>query len=148
VTRGREPVSQLQVLSTGRGGAGNIRSPSRDIHKAPIMHGVEEEDVIKEYKKSQESVPVSSGRGGLGNINRSRSRDPASIRIDHPTGGVGNIVARNSLAESDEKTCHAMDEERHSNKTSTHEPTIEHTEDGYKSTDRGGAENCVKETSD
>jgi hypothetical protein len=36
------------------------------------------------------------------------------------------------------------------NKTSTHEPTIEHhphIDDGYKSTDRGEAGNFVKETS-
>jgi len=35
----------------------------------------------------------SSGRGGLGNINRSRSRDPNDIPFVHSSGrgGVGNI---------------------------------------------------------
>ncbi len=35
----------------------------------------------------------SSGRGGLGNINRSRSRDPHNVPLVHSSGrgGVGNI---------------------------------------------------------
>jgi len=104
VTRGRELISNpKEVFSTGRGGAGNIRSPSRNIQKSPASPGVDE-DVIKEYKKSQEGTPSSSGRGGLGNINRSRSRDPTSNPIVHSSGegGVGTIED-GSVAESVEE---------------------------------------------
>jgi len=109
LTRGREPFcSPMQIFSTGRGGAGNIRSPSRDDRKVPNS----EKDVIEEYKRSQEGAPVSSGRGGVGNISRSRTRDSATIPIVPSTvrGGVGNIVAGNgSVAKSDFK-----DEKHHS----------------------------------
>ena len=98
-----------------------MRSPSRDNQKPTII----EENVINEYKKSQEGAPVrttsafhsilpphikhfhqvSSGRGGLGNISRSRTRDSATIPIVHSTGkgGVGSLVAGNgSIAEKHE----------------------------------------------
>ena len=39
MTRGREPSWSSQVFSTGCGGAGNIRSPSRDIQKALVNLG-------------------------------------------------------------------------------------------------------------
>ncbi|KAH9478090.1 hypothetical protein JR316_0010328 [Psilocybe cubensis] len=90
VTRGREPApvygaaagggGGAQVFSTGRGGAGNLRSPSRtprDIREAAQAEAAEQE-VIREYVASQEFAVKSSGRGGIGNINRSRSRGPHS----------------------------------------------------------------------
>jgi len=98
VTRGREPIAtQKEIFSTGRGGAGNIRSPSRDI-RDPITNRFEK-DVINKYNKSQEDALVSSGRGGLGNINRSRSRDPASNLI-YSTGRSGSVADDSSAAES------------------------------------------------
>jgi len=68
-----------------------LRSPSRDV---PTRNG--DEDVIKQYKHSQEDAPFSTGRGGMGNMARSRSRDPASKSLIPPSvnGGLGNPRSR------------------------------------------------------
>ncbi|KAF8810917.1 hypothetical protein BYT27DRAFT_7185238 [Phlegmacium glaucopus] len=164
VTRGREAITNpKQIFSTGRGGVGNLRSPSRDVHKNPASDSVEE-DVIREYKASQEGAPVSTGRGGLGNINRSRSRDPSTGPRSsfHSTGrgGAGNLVADEGsvterIDEDDLIKHHATHEGYHStgrggaaNITTIVEPPVEHhshAKNEYESTGRGGAGNLVKE---
>jgi len=95
---------QQTVFSTGRGGAGNLRSPSRDASKPRGDIDNKEQDVIREYVHAHEGAPVSTGRGGIGNISRSRSRDPqgASGAPLHSTGrgGAGNLLpGRGSGAE-------------------------------------------------
>jgi len=162
VTRGREPISHpTQIFSTGRGGAGNLRSPSRDGQKT---RDVEEDVIIREYRMSQEGAPVSTGRGGIGNISRSRSREPAASNPTfHSTGrgGVGNLVEdEESLPESIDEDLkkyhdmhaaggyHSTGRGGNANITSTVEPVIEHhlhVNSEYQSTGRGGAGNIVKE---
>ncbi|PPQ84442.1 hypothetical protein CVT25_012543 [Psilocybe cyanescens] len=109
-TRGREPIaSPQQVFSTGRGGAGNLRSPSRAPKDA--QSDAAEQEVIREYVASQEHAIKSSGRGGIGNISRSRSRGPpqskspsrpspttgspapAAGKFSTGRGGAGNILS-------------------------------------------------------
>ncbi|CAA7268549.1 unnamed protein product [Cyclocybe aegerita] len=178
VTRGREPIAHPnEVFSTGRGGAGNIRSPSRDPSKPSAPVDSTEQDVIEKYVASQEGAARSSGRGGLGNIARSRSRDPTSQGTTATTGtaavfstgrgGAGNIHAGHSVAEEideDERrkysTTTAAHEGVHStgrggaaNITAAHEPAIEKPVHGqygggeYESTGRGGAGNIFKDRS-
>jgi hypothetical protein len=86
-----------KLYSTGRGGTGNIRSPSRDPAKVDPTDAADHK-VVHEHMVADESAPHSSGRGGLGNINRSRSREPHSTTnsTSNPVhssgrGGAGNI---------------------------------------------------------
>lgn len=90
-SRGREAaLNSTRNYSTGRGGAGNIRSPSRDT--AQPVH-----EIIIAAAASTE--PHSSGRGGIGNFSsRSRSRGPASI-VPSPTRRTAPI---DILDETDE----------------------------------------------
>jgi hypothetical protein len=98
-----------EVISTGRGGAGNIRSPSRDairgdaasINSSPSPSRAErrgrgyDRDAISAIDTANDTGVHSTGRGGFGNItrpdsvSRSRSREPGL----HSTGrgGVGNL---------------------------------------------------------
>lgn len=48
----------LQVYSTGRGGAGNIRSPSRD-HHAPTPPDQHEIDVLRSHVEAAQNGVVS-----------------------------------------------------------------------------------------
>ncbi|KAE9410032.1 hypothetical protein BT96DRAFT_1012300 [Gymnopus androsaceus JB14] len=80
VKRGREPaVHPDKVFSTGRGGAGNIRSPSRDVaattSHAPVQPDPRQEELIR--AEAEHGGVFSTGRGGIGNISRSRSRGPS-----------------------------------------------------------------------
>ena len=70
-SRGREPI-----VSTGRGGAGNLRASSRT--RSAYEHDVEDE---RRGRSSHATPPkaVHAGRGGVGNV-RSPSRDPGDLR--------------------------------------------------------------------
>jgi len=87
IERGREmPARDLSVeraMHSGRGGAGNIRSPSRD----PTARIAEEENesaiqerLIAEQRGRQADAPFSTGRGGVGNISRDKSRSRSAVR--------------------------------------------------------------------
>lgn len=158
VTRGREPVAHPNsIYSTGRGGAGNLRSPSRDASRGPDRH---EKQVIENYIASQQDGPISTGRGGLGNINRSRSRDPSSVRVSTGRGGAGNIHSDDAgyaVNASDEVERHKHDvhsEGLHStgrggfaNITEKEEPAVERpsfSAGELRSTGRGGAGNITR----
>ena len=111
-SRGREAVlGSARNYSTGRGGAGNIRSPSRDTSKP--MHEI----IIAAASTEPVSLPrlpwaiellslihspqLSSGRGGIGNIaSRSRSRGPVVI-VPSPTRRAPQMGA-DVLDETDE----------------------------------------------
>jgi len=94
--RGREVFAPSdKVTHAGRGGQGNIRSPSRDASKDAADRAYDEE-VIRQRREQRAAQPVSSGRGGSGNISvdpsRSRSREPrASTETGLGRGGAGNI---------------------------------------------------------
>jgi len=86
-SRGREPapLHGQRNYSTGRGGAGNIRSPSRDVSQMPPSPELgeiasAEEVVIRAHALADQDAPHTTGRGGAGNItSRSVSRGRASV---------------------------------------------------------------------
>jgi len=147
-TRGREvDVNPTKVYSTGRGGAGNIRSPSRDpvdSQKQSSREREREREIIRNHDEQALDQPHSSGRGGFGNISgsRSRSRDAASKVSSGPVhstgrGGAGNIVAGDikGIDASDyaDRKLHTHSEEPHStgrgglaNVTAAQNPGVEH----------------------
>ena len=103
--------SSCQVTHAGRGGAGNIRSPSRDPKDA-IYEAKEDAlqaQLVAKDRGRRADAPFSSGRGGAGNISRSQSRSRSQARNEvHATGrgGWGNIAEepdRDSI--SLEKVC-------------------------------------------
>lgn len=84
VERGRElrDPSIDRMIHSGRGGAGNIRSPSRGP-QATIAE--EREDALQarlvaEERGRQAHGNFSTGRGGVGNISRSKSRSRSAVR--------------------------------------------------------------------
>lgn len=83
-------VRPSQITHAGRGGQGNVRSPSRDPAKDAAERAFEDE-VLRKNRDNRESWGVSYGRGGTGNIekSRSRSREPG---VSSGRGGLGNII--------------------------------------------------------
>lgn len=90
-----------QVIASGRGGAGNIRSPSRTPAER-IAEDKAEDDLqdrlIAESRGRQTDAAFSTGRGGVGNIGRSQSRSRSAVRNNGAApvsvsgrGGFGNI---------------------------------------------------------
>jgi hypothetical protein len=118
--RGREirDKSIDRVTHSGRGGAGNIRSPSRQREQAaPILEDEDEalqEKLIAERRGREQDLPVSTGRGGAGNMGNSRSRSRsrlgrgADVEIGKNQasgrGGWGNIQEQHR-EEDLEKVC-------------------------------------------
>jgi hypothetical protein len=94
------------VISTGRGGAGNIRSPSRDAIRGETV-SVEsspsraeqrgrgyDRDMISAIDVAHDTGVHSTGRGGIGNITRPDSKSRSRSRdLLHSTGrgGAGNL---------------------------------------------------------
>jgi hypothetical protein len=109
-------TTNQQVIHSGRGGAGNIRSPSRNPTERIAEEKAEDDlqdRLIAESRGRQTDAQFSTGRGGAGNISRSKSRSRSAVR--GPTtpqaaggvhasgrGGFGNI----------EETRESMDEEK------------------------------------
>lgn len=167
LSRGREQAmhpDRTQMISVGRGGAGNMRSPSQEVGRdypqtVNILneHAAVQAEYEQQVKKHHaEANPIhSSGRGGLGNISGSRSRSRGPITHSTGRGGAGNIQygAGPSVdyADEDERKKHAHAQAIHStgrggaaNLTNIHSPDIErvvhrHTE--FESSGRGGAGN-------
>ncbi|KAG9311655.1 hypothetical protein JVU11DRAFT_7890 [Chiua virens] len=165
-TRGREPaVHPERILSTGRGGAGNIRSPSKDPHIPPIPEGESTYQAKLIHDHAETTILHSSGRGGVGNISasRSRSRDPATVMHSTGRGGAGNIHPGSHLRpdslDQEERIQHTHHEGIHStgrggaaNITVAHEPDVEHVHHHHhlgelESTGRGGAGNIIRDRS-
>lgn len=84
------------MISSGRGGAGNVRSPSRDpLDRKKLADAQAREDKLQEEYRSHDSkVAHSTGRGGAGNIattadaaeERGRGRDSNGT-----SGGGGGV---------------------------------------------------------
>ncbi|KAJ3732842.1 hypothetical protein DFJ43DRAFT_1071648 [Lentinula guzmanii] len=141
VTRGREPaVNPDKVVSTGRGGAGNIRSPSRDIGShphAPVYPDPRQEELIR-AEANREGVH-STGRGGLGNMSRSRSRDPQTVRAHdqshdrsrsgdpehHKHTGVSELIHKVLHPHHNEENTH---HDSHTNPESTPKQSVDSTD--------------------
>lgn len=139
-SRGRElPVIGDNLTHSGKGGAGNVRSPSRDAEgnrKAAREAG--------EHAKASydPDAPISSGRGGYGNIDRSRSRskDPNGSSTN-PTprtstqvhtyghGGAGNVAPNSGSSEGQLKAVEENEAKAYGHHTEVH------------SSGRGGAGN-------
>jgi len=126
------------VTHSGRGGAGNVRSPSRDLRAeaAAVAH---DRGVLQAAKERDEHIVRSSGRGGAGNIigttpplatsrSRSRSREP---RFSSGRGGVGNI--RDDARDS--RDLGRLEEEERKG--------APHHDNGMHSTGRGGLANVT-----
>ncbi|KJA16534.1 hypothetical protein HYPSUDRAFT_58156 [Hypholoma sublateritium FD-334 SS-4] len=154
-TRGREVLADhapTTIFSTGRGGAGNLRSPSRDsaLARDPV-----EQDVIRKYIVAHEDAPVSSGRGGIGNISRgsprSRSRPPAAYTTGR--GGASIIIPGDThrAEQIDQETRGPMvphsgpysaGRDSHANTTTLPQPPTEHRKlTEHESTGGGGLRN-------
>jgi len=139
-------------------------------HKVPsnVRGGAGKADATPppEHNAANKDAPHSTGRGGLGNISRSRSRGPAVATIPevvHSTGrgGMGNFSPGRAgeaeiLDEEERKRLH-HEEGIHStgrggaaNLTSAHEPAVEHHPQSpteFASTGRGGSGNIVRDGS-
>ena len=85
------------MISSGRGGAGNVRSPSRDpLDRKKVAEAQAREDKLQEEYRQQDAKAVhSTGRGGAGNIasadteERGRGRD--SNGASSGGGGVAGV---------------------------------------------------------
>ncbi|QRW17739.1 class I glutamine amidotransferase-like protein [Rhizoctonia solani] len=93
--RGREILPASKVTHSGRGGAGNIRSPSRDP-EADIRALSHEREIIEDHRRTEEGQVVALNwpwwlwkHGSL----RSRSREPSKAVHSSGRGGFGNITA-------------------------------------------------------
>jgi len=126
------------VTHSGRGGAGNVRSPSRDL-RAEAAAVARDREVLQAAKEREEHIVRSSGRGGAGNIvggdqpransgSRSRSREP---RFSSGRGGAGNI--RDDSREP--RDLGRLDEEERK--------AALHHDNGMHSTGRGGLANVT-----
>ncbi|KAH9037241.1 hypothetical protein EDB85DRAFT_630818 [Lactarius pseudohatsudake] len=115
-TRGREPRSPFhpdKIISIGRGGAGNIRSPSQDVDLArpsklsSILETEQtkyERSVIRDRETAREGQLHSGGRGGVGNMIRRGSQSQSLSRstprglevstISQPDNGTKGIASR------------------------------------------------------
>jgi hypothetical protein len=134
-SRGREVRSTYTepVTHSGRGGAGNVRSPSRDPEGERKNYEAEGK-LVKDYDSHQHIH--SSGRGGVGNIDRnidrSRSRDvPRDVPHNNKSGVLGNLIGRISRDVSTE---------RHSTSTDHHTAG----RGGYGNTYDGATPNASK----
>jgi hypothetical protein len=79
------------MFHSGRGGAGNIRSPSQGPKAtAEAVHEAQEDSLqarlVAEERGRQAAGNYSTGRGGAGNISRSKSRSRSAVR-DSPARG-------------------------------------------------------------
>lgn len=143
-----------------------MRSPSREVTQGADPR---EREILRAAEERGRDAPQSTGRGGLGNISRSRSREPAVVSRSrsrdpvHSTGrgGFGNIIAgerpsTDTLHEEDEeRKMHTLPEETHAtgrggfgNITHTPTPPVEHHEPSHhehESHGRGGAGNISHE---
>ena len=83
---GGKETSLDRVIHTGRGGAGNTRSPSKQGRDEARREEALEERMVAERRGREmlADTPYSTGRGGAGNMNssrsRSRSRQPSLTR--------------------------------------------------------------------
>lgn len=95
----REAVAAAAVpnhmISSGRGGAGNVRSPSRDPldRKKAAEAQAREDQLQEEYRSHDAKVAHSTGRGGAGNIaTTGDAEDRGRGRDSNGTSGGGGVA--------------------------------------------------------
>ncbi|KAN0060583.1 hypothetical protein ACQY0O_007235 [Thecaphora frezii] len=104
------------VTHSGRGGAGNVRSPSRDPldRKRAEEAQALEEKLQEEHRQQERKAPHSTGRGGAGNIaseaenERGRGRDGAGGGVGE-VGGVRGMLRSLSRSRSREPRANGRD---------------------------------------
>ncbi|KAK0543092.1 hypothetical protein OC846_006537 [Tilletia horrida] len=92
-----------KVVHAGRGGAGNVRSPSRDpLERQRVREAEEAEHKLQaDYAKNEASHFTATGRGGAGNISVPHAEAPRGRDSDAAAGGaVGNILRSLSRSRS------------------------------------------------
>jgi len=108
--------ADLQVIHSGRGGAGNIRSPSRNPSERIAEERAEEDlqdRLIAESRGRQTDANFSTGRGGAGNISRSKSRSRSAVRGPSTPQATGTVHASGRGGFGNiEETRESMDEEK------------------------------------
>jgi len=116
--RGRSARDQSldRVIHSGRGGAGNIRSPSRNPSERIAEERAEEDlqdRLIAESRGRQTDANFSTGRGGAGNISRSKSRSRSAVRGPSTPQATGTVHASGRGGFGNiEETRESMDEEK------------------------------------
>ncbi|CAD6900959.1 unnamed protein product [Tilletia controversa] len=96
------------LVHSGRGGAGNVRSPSRDpLERQRVLKAEQAEHKLQaDYAKTEATHYTATGRGGAGNIQHANPADAPRGRGEpsetgSTTGGaVGNILRSLSSSRS------------------------------------------------
>lgn len=141
--RGREVLQPVEKIThAGRGGAGNVRSPSRDRNKeqADLLY---EEEVLRKSRQDR-PIGISGGRGGIGNIatSRSRSREPG---VASGRGGIGNILPDHQHPPHNGAELERLEEEDRAGAATQAAAHHHHHLLGLHSHGRGGAGNLTPE---
>lgn len=78
-------------MTSGRGGAGNIRSPSRDPLERQKAQAIsrQEREIQAAALRNEEHVPHAVGRGGAGNL----ARDGSGERRGRDEGGAVSVCS-------------------------------------------------------
>ncbi|KAK0558743.1 hypothetical protein OC844_004910 [Tilletia horrida] len=126
------------LVHAGRGGAGNVRSPSRDpLERQRVREAEQQEQKLQaDYAKNEASHYHATGRGGAGNIQSTdapRGRD-ASVDAAASTttagGAVGNILRSLSRSRSRSREPRPVDRRRPSQDGSAGERSVSRTRGG------------------
>jgi hypothetical protein len=96
---GQEHAAQVQYakkqtfVAGGRGGVGNVRSPSRDPKDRVKMQAEEEKEASIQAQAiaKERQNPHTTGRGGAGNVKRESSTERGADDRGRSSGGVGAV---------------------------------------------------------
>lgn len=138
-SRGRSTIGGGKIVSSGRGGAGNLVSISSESPNDEYLNGEEDPNLVKQVRedrsKSREREGriegVSSGRGGRGNI-RSTSRGR-----DLELGRVPTVMEEQERAEREDELLREEEYRRREER----EKATPQAQQRWVSSGRGGAGN-------
>ncbi|PWN96933.1 hypothetical protein FA09DRAFT_330993 [Tilletiopsis washingtonensis] len=107
---GQEHAAQVQYakkqtfVAGGRGGVGNVRSPSRDPKDRVKMQAEEEKEASIQAQAiaKERQNPHTTGRGGAGNVKRESSTERGADDRGRSSGGVGAAIRSLSRSRSRE----------------------------------------------
>lgn len=93
------------MISSGRGGAGNVRSPSRDPtdRKRAAEAEARETKLQEEYRQQENKVAHSTGRGGAGNIASDVNEERGRGRGSDGSSSGGGVSGVSEIVEEEEK---------------------------------------------
>lgn len=156
--RGRSVRDQSldRVIHSGRGGAGNIRSPSRNPSERIAEEKAEDalqDKLIAESRGRQTDAAFSTGRGGVGNISRSKSRSRSAVRGNGSAAPPPvSVSGRGGFGNISEEQRQSMDEEKREALEKYEKDVLakHKAEEGHKPvmTGKGGAGNYAQPTGD